>query len=272
MATKNYGTIAIIPDGEWVDTKQYKVGRVVSYNGSSYLVHTLPPIGTLPTNTNYYQLSAQGGGVATEDSPGVVKPDNISIKINEIGTISAKKATQTEFGITTSGDGTKVGSDGKMNVDTNFQQATKLANLIANEAWSIILGKISKSIATTMDLDENALLKAMISNQFENITTKAASAALAYNLKQSITDLNSNLNSLFKKINYSGTTDASGNVLLDLPYTGNHIVSVKSATTAITTETYHSQSGKWGLHCELINGDGVAKNAYVEGTVFYIAS
>lgn len=82
MAAKNYGTIAIIPAGEWDNTKLYKVGRVVSYNGSSYLVHTLPPIGTLPTNIDYYQLSAQGGGTATDDSPGVVKSDNISIDVD----------------------------------------------------------------------------------------------------------------------------------------------------------------------------------------------
>lgn len=201
MAAKNYGTIAIIPAGEWDNTKQYKVGRVVSYNGSSYLVHTLPPIGTLPTNTDYYQLSAQGGGIATEDSPGVVKPDNTTIDIDTVGTISAKKATETTFGITTSGDGTNIDPDGKMSVDTNFEQAVSLANIIANEAWANILGKISKSIAITMNLDENALLKAMMSNQYENVTTKAASAALVYNLKQSLDATNSNLTTLSGNLN-----------------------------------------------------------------------
>lgn len=227
MAAKNYGTIAIIPAGEWDNTKQYKVGRVVSYNGSSYLVHTLPPIGTLPTNTDYYQLSAQGGGIATEDSPGVVKPDNTTIDIDTVGTISAKKATETTFGITTSGDGTNIDPDGKMSVDTNFEQAVSLANIIANEAWANILGKISKSIAITMNLDENALLKAMISNQYENVTTKAASAALVYNLKQSLDATNSNLSNkantsdIIDKVRLTGTVTTTTDTNSPLGYSGS---------------------------------------------------
>lgn len=83
-----------------------------------------------------------------------------------------------------------------MSVDTNFEQAVNLANIIANEAWSIMLGKISKNIAVTMNLEENALLKAMISNQYENVTTKAASTALVYALKQTTNELNNNISNI----------------------------------------------------------------------------
>jgi hypothetical protein len=230
MAAKNYGTIAIIPDGEWVDTKQYKVGRVVSYKGSSYLVHTLPPIGTLPTNTNYYQLSAQGGGVATEDSPGVVKPDNNTIKISDIGTISAKKATGTDFGITTAGNGTKISPEGKIDVDTNFVQAVNLANIIANEAFTNILGKISKTIAVTMGLDENALLKSMLTNQMENSTSKIPTVALVYALNQTVIGLNSNLTDLSAKIVNRG--QFSGN-LNDIQFVLNTITAYMAVKACI---------------------------------------
>lgn len=55
MAAQNYDTIAGFPKGDWKSDKQYKVGNVLSWNGSSYLIHTIPPVGTLPTDTNYYQ-------------------------------------------------------------------------------------------------------------------------------------------------------------------------------------------------------------------------
>jgi hypothetical protein len=283
-----YGTIAVVPKGEWSSNIQYEVANLVTHDGSSFLAHTKPPIGTLPTNTAYWQVSAQGTSKATAGSVGTVKPDGVTTEVNVDGAMSVKTATQSALGLVKGSAGISVGAGGAIDVNTAFTQVTELANIIAGETIAQVLGKISKSIAVTMGLDQNALLKNMLTNIDANDQNKIPTSAFIHtlydrigmgtsltagaNLTAVVESLNSNLNSLFKKINYSGTTDASGNVLLDLPYTGNHIVSVKSATTAITTETYHSQSGKWGLHCELINGDGVAKNAYVEGTVFYIAS
>lgn len=39
----------------------YAIGNKVSYLGSSYIVHTAPPVGTLPTNAAYYALIASKG-------------------------------------------------------------------------------------------------------------------------------------------------------------------------------------------------------------------
>lgn len=194
MAAQNYGTIGTVPDGDYDPNKQYKVGNIVTYtNGSSYLVHTIPPKGTLPTDKNYWQVSAQGGGYASLDAPGAVQPDGNTIDISNDAIISVKPATQDTLGVVKGSEDISIETDGKVGINTSFEQAAELANIIANEAWSIMLGKISKSIATTMGLDENALLKNMISNQYENVTTKAASAALVNNLKQSLDTTNSNL-------------------------------------------------------------------------------
>lgn len=56
----NYGRIAIIPKGEFKGDVQYDVGDFVSYEGSSYTAYSRPPLATLPTDTNYWQLSARG--------------------------------------------------------------------------------------------------------------------------------------------------------------------------------------------------------------------
>ncbi len=56
-----YGTVAIVPKGTWDSGTQYEVGNLVSYiDGSSYVAHTRPPLGALPTMITYWQISAHG--------------------------------------------------------------------------------------------------------------------------------------------------------------------------------------------------------------------
>ena len=57
----DYGPVALIPKGDFDSTRQYHKNEVVSYQGSSYIVkEDNPPIGTLPTNSVYFQVSAHG--------------------------------------------------------------------------------------------------------------------------------------------------------------------------------------------------------------------
>ncbi len=60
MGAVNYGRIALIPQGNFAGDVQYEQGDVVSYEGSSYIAKSKPPVATLPTNTEYWQLSARG--------------------------------------------------------------------------------------------------------------------------------------------------------------------------------------------------------------------
>jgi len=140
-------------------------------------------------------LSAQGGGIATEDSPGVVKPDGTTIGITN-GTISVNKATQTSLGAIKGSEDIEINSSGSAKINTNFEEAVELANIIAGEAITEVLGKVSKTIATTMNLNENAILKSMLSNQMENSTSKIPTSALVYALNQTVSTLNSNLTAL----------------------------------------------------------------------------
>ena len=156
MAEVSYGHIAIVPKGVWSSETQYDVGHLVEHDGSSYVVKTRPPVGTLPTDESYWQLSAKGTTVATGDIAGVVKGS----------------------------DDINVGEDGELTVNTTFEQATELANLIAGEAIKEVLGKVSKAIATTMDLDQNALLKSMVSGIDTNDGNKVPSSAFVHTLHE----------------------------------------------------------------------------------------
>lgn len=182
----NYGQVAIVPKGVWNAETQYKVNNLVEYDGSSYVAKVQPPVGTLPTDTSYWQVSAAGTKKATPDSLGTVMPDGTTTEIKEDGKLSAKTAQQNALGVVKGSDDITVGEDGNLSVNTTFEQATEIANIIAGEAIKSVLGKVSKAIATTMSLDENALLKNMISGIDVNDGNKVPSSAYIHTLVERI--------------------------------------------------------------------------------------
>ena len=182
----NYGQVAIVPKGEWNVETQYKVNNLVSYDGSSYVAKVQPPVGTLPTDTSYWQVSAAGTKKATADSLGTVMPDGTTTSVGEDGKLSVNTAQQDALGVVKGSDDITVGEDGTLTVNTTFEQATELANIIAGEAIKSVLGKVSKAIATTMSLDENALLKNMISGIDVNDGNKVPSSAYIHSLVERI--------------------------------------------------------------------------------------
>jgi hypothetical protein len=186
MAVTEYGTIGIRPMGTYDPDTKYDLLNLVEYDGSSYVAHTDPPLGSLPTNTAYWQVLAQGTGKATADSVGTVKPDGTTTEVSADCSLSVKTATQDALGVVKGSNGIKVGDDGSIDINTVFAQATELANIIAGEAVATALGKISKSIAVTMGLDQNALLKSMLTNMDVNDSTKINSAAYVHKLTERI--------------------------------------------------------------------------------------
>jgi hypothetical protein len=233
MAVTEYGTIGIRPMGTYDPDTKYGLLNLVEFDGSSYVAHTDLPLGSLPTNTAYWQVSAQGTGKATANSVGTVKPDGATTEVSTDGSISVKKATQEALGLVKGSNGIKVGSDGGVDVNTLFTQATELANIIAGEAIATALGKISKSIAVTMGLNENALLKNMLTNMDANDQNKVPTSAFVHKLYERIgmsedLDIGTNLTAVVKSLNsnlakiVSGTviSDPNGNNYIDIPITG----------------------------------------------------
>lgn len=186
MAVTEYGTIGIRPMGTYDSDIKYDLLNLVEFDGSSYVAYTDPPLGSLPTNTAYWQVSAQGTGRATADSVGTVKPDGVTTEVSADGSLSVKTATQGGLGVVKGSNGIKVGDDGSIDINTVFSQATELANIIAGEAISLALGKMAKSIAVTMGLNENALLKSMLTNMDVNDSTKVNSATYVHKLTERI--------------------------------------------------------------------------------------
>ena len=259
----NYGQVAIVPKGAWNAETQYKVNNLVEYDGSSYVAKVQPPVGTLPTDTSYWQVSAAGTKKATADSLGTVMPDGTTTEIKEDGKLSAKTAQQNALGVVKGSDDVTVGEDGNLTVNTTFEQATEIANIIAGEAIKSVLGKVSKAIATTMSLDENALLKNMISGIDVNDGNKVPSSAYIHSLVERIgmgtaleggfDNLTAGLNSVNNNLsNKFAAKDISNGSLNQITTTGFYIGS------NITEVTPYIKSHKWCLINAYVSGNSAS--------------
>ena len=254
MAAVAYGHVAIVPKGIWNADTQYEVCHLVEYDGSSYVAKAQPPVGTLPTDTSYWQVSAAGTKKASSGSLGTVMPDGSTTEVNEAGKLSAKTAQQDAVGVVKGSDDITVGEDGNLTVNTEFEQATELANLIAGEAIKSVLGKVSKAIAATMNLDQNALLKNMISgidvNSGEKVPSSAfvhtlyerlgmgtdLSAGDAENVTQAVNALYSNLTRIITGTVLSQSFDCAANSEIDLTFSKEFPSVPKEIFASITSK------------------------------------
>lgn len=173
--------------GNYSASVTYEKLTFVHYQGDAYM--TLKTVkGVTPTDdgTNY-KLFCKSAELATATKAGIVLPDGTTTTVDGNGKISVKKATTSAAGIVKpAATDFIMAADGTQKINTQFTQATELANIIAGEAIAQVWGKVSKAIATTMNLDQNTLLKNMISNIAVNDPNKLNSAAYIYTLVERI--------------------------------------------------------------------------------------
>ena len=207
------GKIAVTDGGNYSASTTYEKLTFVHYQGDAYM--TLKTVkGVTPTDDGVnYRRFCKSAELATASKAGIVMPDGTTTTVDSSGYLSAKKATQSTTGIVKGSNSIKVGSDGAIDVNTTFTQAVNLANIITGEAIATILGKVSKAIATTMNLNQNALLKSMLTSIDANDSSKIPTAAYIHtlverigmgtqltagaNLTEAANNLNSNLGSYY---------------------------------------------------------------------------
>lgn len=181
------GKVKITDGGNYSANVTYEELTFVHYQGDAYMtLKTVKGITPADDGTNY-KLFCKSAELATASKAGIVLPDSSTTTVDSSGKMSVKKATTSAAGIVKpAATDFTVSSDGTQKINTQFTQASELANIIAGEAIATVLGKISKAIATTMNLDQNALLKNMISNIDVNDQNKINSAAYIHTLVQRI--------------------------------------------------------------------------------------
>lgn len=262
------GKVAVTDGGNYSASTTYEKLTFVHYQGDAYM--TLKTVkGVTPTDDGVnYKLFCKSAVLATASKAGIVMPDGTTTTVNSSGKMSAKKATQSTTGIVKGSNSIKVGSDSAIDVNTEFTQAANLANIITGEAIATILGKVSKAIATTMNLNQNALLKSMLTSIDSNDSSKIPTAAYIHtlverigmgtqltagaNLTEAANNLNSNLAKNNAKVTLNGVKNINGFTAVysdrtdrafQLYYENGEIASIAFNNTGIWYDFYDGQ--KW---------------------------
>ena len=262
------GKIAVTDGGNYSASTTYEKLTFVHYQGDAYM--TLKTVkGVTPTDDGVnYRRFCKSAELATASKAGIVMPDGTTTTVDSSGYLSAKKATQSTTGIVKGSNSIKVGSDGAIDVNTTFTQAVNLANIITGEAIATILGKVSKAIATTMNLNQNALLKSMLTSIDANDSSKIPTAAYIHtlverigmgtqltagaNLTEAANNLNSNLAKNNAKVTLNGVKNINGFTAVysdrtdrafQLYYENGEIASIAFNNTGIWFDFYDGQ--KW---------------------------
>lgn len=262
------GKIAVTDGGNYSASTTYEKLTFVHYQGDAYM--TLKTVkGVTPTDDGVnYRRFCKSAKLATASKAGIVMPDGTTTTVDSSGYLSAKKATQSTTGIVKGSNSIKVGSDGAIDVNTTFTQAVNLANIITGEAIATILGKVSKAIATTMNLNQNALLKSMLTSIDANDSSKIPTAAYIHtlverigmgtqltagaNLTEAANNLNSNLAKTNAKVTLNGVKNINGFTAVysdrtdrafQLYYDNGEIASIAFNNTGIWYDFYDGQ--KW---------------------------
>ena len=262
------GKIAVTDGGNYSASTTYEKLTFVHYQGDAYM--TLKTVkGVTPTDDGVnYRRFCKSAELATASKAGIVMPDGTTTTVDSSGYLSAKKATQSTTGIVKGSNSIKVGSDGAIDVNTTFTQAVNLANIITGEAIATILGKVSKAIATTMNLNQNVLLKSMLTSIDANDSSKIPTAAYIHtlverigmgtqltagaNLTEAANNLNSNLAKTNAKVTLNGVKNINGFTAVysdrtdrafQLYYDNGEIASIAFNNTGIWYDFYDGQ--KW---------------------------
>ena len=263
------GKIAVTDGGDYSATTTYEKLTFVHYQGDTYM--TLKTVkGVTPTDDGVnYKLFCKSAELATASKAGIVMPDGTTTTVNSSGKMSAKRATQSTPGIVKGSNSIKVGSDGAIDVNTTFTQAVNLANIITGEAIATILGKVSKAIATTMNLNQNALLKSMLTSIDANDSSKIPTAAYIHtlverigmgtqltagaNLTEAANNLSSNLAKTNAKVTLNGVKNINGFTAVysdrtdrafQLYYDNGEIASIAFNNTGIWYDFYDGRNWK----------------------------
>ena len=263
------GKIAVTDGGNYSASTTYEKLTFVHYQGDAYM--TLKTVkGVTPTDDGVnYRRFCKSAELATASKAGIVMPDGTTTTVDSSGYLSAKKATKSTTGIVKGSNSIKVGSDGAIDVNTTFTQAVNLANIITGEAIATILGKVSKAIATTMNLNQNALLKSMLTSIDANDSSKIPTAAYIHtlverigmgtqltagaNLTEAANNLNSNLAKTNAKVTLNGVKNINGFTAVysdrtdrafQLYYENGEIASIAFNNTGIWYDFYDGQNWK----------------------------
>ena len=136
------------------------------------------------TNDEFHErIYDEGKKIA--DKLWLLPDEETIIRLDEEYTIGVPTATTERKGLVIVGDGTKI-EDGVLSIDTSFDESESLEDLVSEESFKTTLTKLAKAVSEVIRLDQNAVLKSMISNLNVNDHNMIPTSAYVYKLAERI--------------------------------------------------------------------------------------
>lgn len=146
--------------------------------------------------------------------------------------------------------------------------STEFPDPVAGESTKTFLGKVKKSLADWKAIKSTLLTLSMLTNQYENSTSKIPTSALVYALKQNTDELNSNLASGIIQIggikyqmgltSFLVPTQTSATVFDvsdKIPANASiaYCMQQNSTNTPVVIGTFRASSNKWTILTDVAN-------------------
>jgi len=151
--------------------------------------------------------------------------------------------------------------------------STEFPDPVAGESTKTFLGKVKKCLADWKAIKSTLLTLSMLTNQYENSTSKIPTSALVYALKQNADELNSNLTTVDNKLNNkmdSSRIRTAAGVFNDTSITQTFNISGSSdGNTYLLAAQIQLYTGVWS---DLRTLDGIMRIDYTAPLVNVIKS
>lgn len=250
----NAGRVLIIPKGAWTNLTPYEMLDLVSEGDKAYLARQAS-VGMRPSediSMTYWQPFGSSASIATTDTPGLVMPDGVTIKVDETGLIvvNLNVSDLKDIKLTNLANGDILKYDGTQSKWVNVALGTAATRNATSSITSGSTDLIESGAVNVLkqNLEQSIDAKLGTSDIANNLTTTTTGKVLDATQGKALNDSISNTNTAItnkhkltrKTVNTSSwtadTTSQSGSTLYKKSITLSHVY-VDSPSVDIATST-----------------------------------
>lgn len=243
----NAGRVLIIPKGAWSNLTPYEMLDLVSEGDKAYLARQAS-VGMRPSediSMTYWQPFGSSASIATTDTPGLVMPDGVTIKVDETGLIvvNLNVSDLKDIKLTNLANGDILKYDGTQNKWVNVALGTAASRNATSSITSGSIDLITSGAVNTLKqtLEQSIDGKLGTSDIANNLTTTTVGKVLDATQGKALNDNISNKHKLTRKtVNTSSwaadTTSQSGSTLYKKSIALSHVY-VDSPSVDISTSS-----------------------------------
>lgn len=214
----NAGRVLIIPKGAWSNLTPYEMLDLVSEGDKAYLARQAS-VGMRPSediSMTYWQPFGSSASIATTDTPGLVMPDGVTIKVDETGLIvvNLNVSDLKDIKLTNLANGDILKYDGTqskwVNVALGTAATRNATSSITSGSTDLIESGAVNSLKQTLETQISDKLGS--SDIANNLTTTTTGKVLDANQGKVLNDSKADKSDL-ASISITGTTNNTGSTI-----------------------------------------------------------